>query len=56
MQTRIWLPRNRVLRELLDEIHQEKQKSISVQGWFNWTNWMNWFNWMNWMNWMNWWT
>ena len=48
--------KNQVLRELLEEIRQEKKKRVAFPYWGNWTNWRNWNNWHNWQNWLNWWT
>jgi len=46
-------PKNRVLREILEEI--EASKKCSFPHWRNWANWGNWFNnWGNWQNWTNW--
>ena len=48
--------KNKVLRELLEEIRQEKKKRVAFPYWGNWRNWSNWRNWHNWGNWFNWWT
>jgi len=48
--------KNKVLRELLEEISQEKKRRVGFPFWGNWGNWRNWRNWHNWHNWMNWWT
>jgi hypothetical protein len=51
--------KNMVLRELLEEISQEKKKRVAFPFWGNWHNWggwRDWHNWHNWQNWMNWWT
>lgn len=45
--------KNRVLREIIDEIREEKKGGLTFPFW---NNWINWNNWMNWANWMNWWT
>jgi len=50
--------KNRVLREILEEISHEDNNTISdqnsPQAWNNWSNWVNWTNWNNWNNWGNW--
>ena len=51
--------KNKVLRELLEEIRQEKERRVAFPywgNWHNWGNWRNWRNWHNWQNWLNWWT
>ena len=51
--------KNKVLRELLEEIRQENQRRVAFPywgNWWNWRNWRNWRNWYNWLNWLNWWT
>jgi hypothetical protein len=50
--------KNKVLRELLEEIRQEKKRRVAFPFWGNWHNhhWRNWRNWQNWQNWLNWWT
>jgi hypothetical protein len=51
--------KNKVLRELLEEIRQEKKRRVAFPFWGNWHNhhhWRNWRNWHNWGNWFNWWT
>ncbi len=51
--------KNKVLRELLEEIRQEKKRRVAFPfwgNWGNWHNWRNWRNWHNWGNWFNWWT
>lgn len=48
--------KNKVLRELLEEIRQEKKRRVAFPFWGNWGNWGNWRNWHNWLNWLNWWT
>lgn len=51
--------KNKVLRELLEEIRQEKKRRVAFPfwgNWGNWSNWRNWRNWHNWGNWFNWWT
>jgi len=51
--------KNKVLRELLEEIRQEKKRRVAFPFWGNWHNhhhWRNWRNWNNWGNWFNWWT
>jgi hypothetical protein len=51
--------KNKVLRELLEEIRQEKNRRVAFPywgNWWNWRNWRNWRNWYNWLNWLNWWT
>ena len=51
--------KNKVLRELLEEIRQEKKRRVAFPfwgNWGNWHNWRNWRNWHNWQNWLNWWT
>jgi len=51
--------KNKVLRELLEEIRQEKKRRVAFPFWGNWHNhhhWRNWRNWYNWGNWFNWWT
>lgn len=51
--------KNKVLRELLEEIRQEKKRRVAFPFWGNWNNhhhWRNWRNWHNWGNWFNWWT
>jgi len=51
--------KNKVLREILEEIRQEEKKRVAFPfwgNWWNWWNWRNWRNWANWWNWLNWWT
>ena len=51
--------KNKVLRELLEEIRHEKKRRVGFPfwgNWGNWSNWSNWSNWGNWHNWYNWWT
>jgi hypothetical protein len=48
--------KNKVLRELLEEIRQENKRRVAFPYWGNWGNWRNWRNWHNWLNWLNWWT
>jgi hypothetical protein len=51
--------KSEVLREILEEIRQEKNKRVGFPfwgNWGNWRNWRNWHNWHNWGNWFNWWT
>jgi hypothetical protein len=48
--------KNKVLRELLEEIRQENKRRVTFPYWGNWGNWRNWRNWYNWLNWLNWWT
>jgi hypothetical protein len=48
--------KNKVLRELLEEIRQENKLRVAFPYWGNWWNWRNWRNWANWLNWLNWWT
>ena len=51
--------KNKVLRELLEEIRQEQKRRVAFPfwgNWGNWRNWRNWRNWHNWGNWFNWWT
>ena len=51
--------KNKVLRELLEEIRQENERRVAFPywgNWWNWRNWRNWRNWYNWLNWLNWWT
>jgi hypothetical protein len=48
--------KNKVLREILEEIRQEKERRVEFPYWGNWWNWRNWRNWHNWGNWFNWWT
>ena len=48
--------KNKVLREILEEIRQEKKRRVEFPYWGNWGNWRNWRNWHNWGNWFNWWT
>lgn len=43
-------PKNRILREVLEEIAQSRKGEIT--NWANWSNWGNWTN--NWGNWTNW--
>jgi len=47
--------KNKVLRELLEEIRQEKKRRVAFPFWGNWHN-HHWRNWGNWQNWLNWWT
>ena len=46
--------RNRILKEILQEIEEEKRTRCAFPFWNNWMNWVNWRNWMNWRNWGNW--
>jgi hypothetical protein len=51
--------KNQVLREILEEIRQDKEKRVAFPFWGNWSNWgrhRHWRNWTNWHNWYNWWT
>jgi hypothetical protein len=53
------MAKSEVLREILEEIRQEKKKRVAFPfwgNWGNWGNWRNWRNWHNWGNWFNWWT
>lgn len=47
--------KNKVLREILEEIRQDKERRVAFPYWGNWRNWY-WRNWGNWHNWFNWWT
>jgi hypothetical protein len=47
--------KSEVLREILEEIRQEKERRVGFPFWGNWGNWHNWRNWRNWHNWHNWW-
>ena len=47
--------KNKVLREILEEIRQDQEKRVAFPYWGNWRNWY-WRNWGNWHNWYNWWT
>ena len=50
--------KNKVLREILEEIRQDKKKRVAFPFWGNWGNWgrRHWHDWHNWQNWLNWWT
>lgn len=50
--------KNKVLREILEEIRQDKNRPVAFPFWGNWRNWggHHWRNWTNWHNWYNWWT
>ena len=50
--------KHQVLREILEEIRQDKKKRVAFPFWGNWGNWgrHHWRNWTNWSNWYNWWT
>jgi hypothetical protein len=37
--------KNKVLKEIIDEIREEKEMRLSFPYWGNWGNWMNWMNW-----------
>ena len=53
------MAKSEVLREILEEIRQEKERRVAFPywgNWHNWGNWRNWRNWHNWGNWFNWWT
>ena len=53
------MAKSEVLREILEEMSQEKKKRVAFPfwgNWGNWRNWRNWRNWHNWGNWFNWWT
>jgi hypothetical protein len=53
------MAKSEVLREIIEEIHQEKKTRVAFPfwgNWGNWGNWRNWRNWHNWGNWFNWWT
>ena len=47
--------KNKVLREILEEIRQDKERRVAFRYWGNCRNWY-WRNWGNWHNWFNWWT
>ena len=47
--------KNKVIREILEEIRQDKERRVAFPYWGNWRNWY-WRNWGNWHNWFNWWT
>ena len=46
---------NLVLRNIIEEVLEERQQGSSFPHWGNWRNWGNWENWGNWVNWRNWW-
>ena len=50
--------KNKVLREILEEIRRDKNRPVAFPFWGNWGNWgrHHWRNWTNWSNWYNWWT
>jgi hypothetical protein len=50
------MAKSEVLREIIEEISQEKKQRVAFPYWGNWFNWRNWRNWRNWGNWFNWWT
>jgi hypothetical protein len=53
------MAKSEVLREILEEIRQEKKRRVAFPFWGNWGNWgrrRHWYNWHNWGNWLNWWT
>ena len=42
--------KNPVLKEILDELENEKKDRVAFPYWGNWGNWANWGNWGNWWN------
>ena len=41
--------KNQVLREILEEIRQDKERRVAFPYWGNWRNWY-WRNWGNWFH------
>lgn len=46
--------KNKILREIIEEIERDTNNRCSFPHWSNWGNWYNWNNWSNWNNWVNW--